>query len=202
MRNRFSVGAVLVALLGTLGAGVPVEAQKKVSIVEAARAQVGKTVKYDGAYVVLAYPGGDVPIESGVCTDVVVRALRTSLTMDLQKLVHEDMAANFAAYPKNWGLKKADRNIDHRRVPNLMVFFKRKGWELKVTKTAADYAAGDLVTCLIGGKLPHVMVVSDKKNAEGVPLVIHNIGAGAKEEQGLFAYEVTGHYRVKGEPVK
>ena len=169
-----------------------------VGIVAAARGQVGKTLSYDGAYRALDYPNGDPPIELGVCTDVVVRALRTSLGMDLQKLVHEDMRGNFSAYPQNWGLRGPDKNIDHRRVPNLQAFFKRRGWQLEISKLPADYQAGDLVTCIVPPNLPHIMVVSDQRNAAGEPLVIHNIGSGAREEDRLFAFKLTGHYRVKG----
>lgn len=163
---------------------------------ELARRQIGVTVEYDSAYVRLAYPGGDVPVERGVCTDVVIRALRL-LDFDLQKEVHEDMKRNFAAYPKLWGLKRPDKNIDHRRVPNLQTFFKRRGWGLPVTENPADYKPGDLVTSLVGGSLPHIMIVSDRRNAEGVPLVIHNIGAGTEEEDCLFAFPLSGHYRVR-----
>ncbi|MBQ8375941.1 MAG: DUF1287 domain-containing protein [Akkermansia sp.] len=163
---------------------------------ELARRQIGVTVEYDSAYVGLAYPGGDVPEERGVCTDVVIRALRL-LDFDLQKEVHEDMKRNFAAYPKYWGLKRPDKNIDHRRVPNLQTFFKRRGWGLPVSRNAADYKPGDLVTCLVGDGLPHIMIVSDRRNEEGIPLVIHNIGVGTEEEDCLFTFPLTGHYRVR-----
>lgn len=166
-------------------------------IVEAARSQIGKTVTYDGAYVALKYPGGDVPMAKGVCTDVIIRALRKGKELDLQKLVHEDMKANFSQYPKNWGLKRTDRNIDHRRVPNLKTYFKRKGYSLPVTKKKEDYLPGDLVTCTVPPNLPHIMIVSNRKGSKGVPLVIHNIGRGAREEGSLFTYKLTGHYRLK-----
>lgn len=166
-------------------------------IVTAARKQVGVTLSYDPAYVTLTYPGGDVPKERGVCTDVVVRALREGLTQDLQKLVHEDMRGNFSAYPKNWGLSRPDKNIDHRRVPNLQAFFKRRGYAVPVSKDPTDFKPGDLVTCTVPPNLPHVMIVSDKKTSGGVPLVIHNIGRGAQEEDVLFTYPHTGHYRWK-----
>ena len=166
-------------------------------VVEAARAQVGVTVIYDPSYVALKYPGGDVSSERGVCTDVVIRALRTARGMDLQKLVHEDMKANFSKYPRIWGLKRADRNIDHRRVPNLRTFFKRQGFSLPVTRTVKDYEPGDLVTCTVPPGLPHIMIVSSRKNSTGVPLIIHNIGRGTREEDALFAYPLTGHYRLK-----
>jgi hypothetical protein len=158
---------------------------------------VGKTTSYDPGYVALKYPGGDLPIEKGVCTDVVIRALRTGKNLDLQKLVHEDMKAHFSKYPTIWGLKRTDRNIDHRRVPNLKTFFKRKGFSLPVTKKKGDYLPGDLVTCTVPPNLPHIMVVSNRKSGQGVPLVIHNIGQGAREEDTLFTYPLTGHYRVK-----
>ncbi|SCY20123.1 DUF1287 domain-containing protein [Microvirga guangxiensis] len=165
-------------------------------LVRAARAQVGVTVSYNPAYVRLPYPGGDVAPEQGVCTDVIVRAYRTALSIDLQKLVHEDMKSSFALYPKQWGLKRPDPNIDHRRVPNLQTLFRRKGASLPVTADPADYRPGDLVTQMLPGNLPHIAIVSDRRSADGKrPLVIHNIGAGTREEDGLFAFPVTGHYR-------
>ena len=166
-------------------------------IVSAARDQVGKTLSYDPAYTRLSYPGGDVAMEKGVCTDVVIRSLRVSLKMDLQKLVHEDMEAAFAQYPRQWGLRSPDPNIDHRRVPNLRRFFERRGYSLPVTHKKEDYLPGDLVTCTVAGTLPHIMVVSDRKDTDGVPLVIHNIGGGAQEEPRLFEFPLTGHYRIK-----
>jgi len=166
-------------------------------IVVAARSQVGKTTSYDPAYRSLGYPNGDIDISKGVCTDVVIRALRKGRKIDLQKLVHEDMRANFSKYPKRWGLKGTDKNIDHRRVPNLQRFFKRKGWSLTVTKKKENYQPGDLVTCTVAGRLPHIMIVSDKKTQDGTPLIIHNIGSGAAEEARLFEFPLTGHYRIK-----
>ncbi len=166
-------------------------------ITAAARRQIGVTLSYDPAYVSLAYPGGDLPREKGVCTDVVIRALRDGLSHDLQKLVHEDMRAHFSRYPKNWGLSRPDKNIDHRRVPNLQTFFKRRGLALEISKEPASYRPGDLVTCTVPPHLPHIMIVSDRRNADGVPLVIHNIGRGAREEDVLFAWPLTGHYRWK-----
>ena len=167
-----------------------------VDLAAAARKQVGVTVGYDSAYRKLAYPNGDVPRESGVCTDVIIRALRDARKIDLQKLVHEDMKTSFSKYPQMWGLKAPDANIDHRRVPNLQCYFKRKGYALPVSKNAADYKPGDIVTVMVGGKLPHIMIVSDRKSAAGVPLAIHNIGSGTQEEDVLFAYPLTGHYRI------
>ncbi len=167
-------------------------------LVIAARSQVGVTLGYDPSYRKLAYPGGDVPMASGVCSDVVIRAMRGQ-GVDLQKLVHEDMTRNFALYPKQWGLSQPDSNIDHRRVPNLMVFFKRQGWQTPISSKAIDYQPGDIVTWNLRtqGSLPHIGIVSDRKTAAGVPLVIHNIGGGAREEEGLFTYTITGHYRIK-----
>ena len=165
-------------------------------LVAAARRQIGVTVGYDPAYRKIGYPGGDVPRASGVCTDGLIRALRDARKNDLQKLVHEDMKADFSKYPQQWGLKAPDSNIDHRRVPNLQCYFKRKGYALSVSKNAADYKPGDIVTVMVGGKLPHIMLVSDRKSASGVPLVIHNIGSGTQEEDVLFAYPLTGHYRI------
>ena len=168
-------------------------------IVAAARSQVGKTTIYDPAYVSLKYPEGDVPIEQGVCTDVVIRALRESLAMDLQKLLHEDMERAFSQYPTIWGLKKPDRNIDHRRVPNLRTYFQRKGYSVDVSQKPEDYLPGNLVTCMVGGNRPHIMIVSDKKTTAGVPFIIHNIGSGTREENRLFDFPITGHYRIEAE---
>nr|WP_307832988.1 DUF1287 domain-containing protein [Roseibacillus ishigakijimensis] len=178
----------------SLSCGEEREKNANAAIVEGARARIGVTTRYVPDYVALSYPGGDVPEETGVCTDVVIRALRAT-GVDLQKLVHEDMAAHFSAYPRNWGLKRPDRNIDHRRVPNLQTYFERQGLALPVTQEPGDYLPGDLVTCLVNGRLPHIMVVSDKKSLRGIPLVIHNIGAGTREENRLFAFPLTGHYR-------
>ena len=166
-------------------------------IVHAARSQIGVTTLYDPAYVALSYPNGDVLPERGVCTDVVVRALRKSIQLDLQKAVHEDMKAHFSKYPKNWGLKRPDKNIDHRRVPNLQTYFTRHQQKLKLTENPANFKPGDLVTSLLPGNLPHIMIVSDKFAEDGkTPLVIHNIGRGAVEENRLFAFPLTGHYRL------
>jgi hypothetical protein len=171
---------------------IPIETD----VVTAARRQIGVTVGYDPAYRKIGYPGGDVPRESGVCTDVIIRALRDARKIDLQKLVHEDMKSCFSSYPQMWGLKAPDANIDHRRVPNLQCYFKRKGYSLPVSTNAVAYKPGDIVTVMVGGKLPHIMIVSDRKSAAGVPLAIHNIGAGTQEEDVLFAYPMTGHYRI------
>ena len=182
----------------TLAAALPLRADSEPSkkLAAAARSQIGVTTLYDPAYVKLAYPEGDVPTDRGVCTDVVVRAFR-AMGLDLQRLVHEDMARAFAKYPPQWGLKSPDANIDHRRVPNLMRFFERAGKKLAVTKNAADYKPGDIVSCLIPGNLAHIMLVCDTPSPGDAHRwqIIHNIGAGARMEDRLFDFEITGHYR-------
>ncbi len=166
-------------------------------IVAAGKKQIGVTKTYDPAYVTLSYPGGDVPAQTGVCSDVVVRALRRIGT-DLQKEVHEDMKANFRLYPQKWGLRKPDKNIDHRRVPNLMRYFERHHFKMEEKLTlAGSYRAGDIVCWDLGNGLVHIGLVSDKSTVRGVPLIIHNIGNGACEEDILFKYKVIGHYRLK-----
>jgi uncharacterized protein len=162
----------------------------------AVRSQIGVTIRYDPAYSQLDYPGGDVPADRGVCSDVVVRAMRKA-GLDLQKALHEDMKRSFSAYPKLWGLRAADRNIDHRRVPNLACYFERQGKKLQLSNAPGDYRAGDIVTCIVPPHLPHIMIVSDRFSTEDParPLIIHNIGAGAQEEDRLFEFKLTGHYR-------
>ncbi|WP_416055498.1 DUF1287 domain-containing protein [Stenotrophomonas maltophilia] len=165
-------------------------------LVAAARAQIGVTTRYDHAYQVLAYPGGDVAPDRGVCTDVVVRALRQQ-GLDLQARVHEDMRSHFSAYPALWGLARPDRNIDHRRVPNLMRWFERHGWQQPISTRAADYPAGDIVAWKLNGNgLLHVGIISDRQRADGTPLVIHNIAHGTREENLLFQHTIIGHYRM------
>jgi uncharacterized protein len=163
-------------------------------LVHAALDRTQQVVRYDPAYVSLKYPDGDVPADTGVCTDEVIRAYRT-LGFDLQKLVHEDMAANFTKYPKNWGLKKTDKNIDHRRVPNLQTFFKRRSASLPITQVAADYLPGDVITCTVAGKLPHIALVVPSPMGSGAPWIVHNIGGGPQLEDRLFEFPLTGHYR-------
>jgi len=166
-------------------------------LVEAARKQIGVTVTYDPAYVSLPFPGGDVPSDRGVCTDVVIRAFRSALGVDIQKELHEDIKKHFSDYPKNWGLKTPDKNIDHRRVPNIQTFFKRRGYSLDINLPLTSFLPGDIVTCTIPPKLPHIMIVSDRKNDQGIPLVIHNIGAGTQEDDRLSDFPITGLYRMK-----
>lgn len=153
------------------------------TLISAARQQIGVTRGYDGAYKSLAYPNGDVPRATGVCTDVIIRAYRDGFDYDLQKFVHEDMRANFSTYPPNWGLSRPDKNIDHRRVPNLENFLKRKAAKLLVGTDPSAFAPGDLLTMrLPNGNLPHIALVTDKSAPDSSPYIIHNIGAGTREE--------------------
>ncbi|HEX5706370.1 MAG TPA: DUF1287 domain-containing protein [Pyrinomonadaceae bacterium] len=168
-------------------------------LVEAAIERTRHEVRYDPTYFRIPYPGGDVPAEVGVCTDEVIRSYR-KLGIDLQREVHEDMRSNFRLYPRNWGLKRPDTNIDHRRVPNLRVFFARKGQSLPVTARAEDYRPGDIVTWDLGGGLTHIGIVVGVR-AEASPArfqIVHNIGAGPKMEDVLFNWTITGHYRYTG----
>ncbi len=166
-------------------------------IVAAAIDRTTKEVRYDGSYFAIPYPNGDVPEHVGVCIDVVIRSYR-ALGVDLQVLVHEDMVKNFADYPSKriWGLDKTDKNIDHRRVPNLQIFFSRHGRSLSISQRPGDYAPGDIVTWMLPGNLPHIGIVTDRvSDATGNPLAVHNIGAGPHLDDMLFSYEITGHYR-------
>ena len=154
-------------------------------------------VTYDPSYFSIEYPNGDVPSDKGVCTDVVIRAYR-KMGVDLQKDVHEDMKANFHAYPKIWGLKTTDKNIDHRRVPNLMTYFKRKGAEKPISDHAYDYVPGDIVCWNLGGAITHIGIVVNKKSDDGKRhLIVHNIGRGQVLEDCLFDFKIIGHYRYK-----
>jgi uncharacterized protein len=162
----------------------------------AARDQVGVTVTYDPGYAKLEFPGGDIPRDRGVCTDVVIRALRDGWGIDLQLAVNRDMKADFSAYPPLWGLATTDRNIDHRRVPNLQTLFARIGAEVPLEEGPAPYLPGDIVSWKLPGNLDHIGIVSDRRSADGTPLILHNIGRGAQEEDILFAYPMTGHYRI------
>jgi len=167
------------------------------NLVVAAIERTASRVRYDGRYFAITYPNGDIPETLGVCTDTVIRSYR-KLGIDLQERVHRDMRANFNDYPSRriWGLHKPDRNIDHRRVPNLQVFFTRKGKSLPITREPDDYRPGDLVTWMLPGELPHIGIVVDRKApGSGSPLIVHNIGAGPKMEDALFSFKITGHYR-------
>ncbi len=164
-------------------------------LIAAARSQIGVTLAYDPAYTSLGFPNGDVPRAKGVCTDVVIRAYRDALGIDLQALVNADMKAAFGRYPKRWGLTRPDANIDHRRVPNLETFLTRKGARLPLSTRPQDWQPGDIFTSLVGGKLPHIGIVSERLAPGGTPLVVHNIGAGTQEEDILFAHPLNGHFR-------
>ncbi len=156
------------------------------------------SVRYVSAYVKIPYPGGDVPADTGVCTDEVIRSYR-AVGVDLQKEVHEDMVKRFSAYPRGWASRGPDTNIDHRRVPNLRVFFSRNGETLPITAKARDYSPGDLVTWDLGGNVPHIGIVVDQKSSvTGRNMVVHNIGSGPKMEDVLFNWKITGHYRYLG----
>ena len=191
----------LVLILSLLSGPALAAASEPSRLTEAAREQVGVTVTYDPAYVALEFPGGDLPRDRGVCTDVVIRALRDGWGIDLQLAVNRDMKAEFAAYPALWGLSRPDRNIDHRRVPNLQVLLARVGAELPLMDAPTAWLPGDIVTWTLPGGLPHIGIVSDRRAADGTPLILHNIGAGAQEEDILFAYPITGHYRLGADQI-
>ena len=165
-------------------------------LLESAVEQTTLTKIYDPAYVIIPYPNGDVPMEKGVCTDVVIRAFRRA-GVDLQKAVHEDMKENFTAYPKKWNLPKPDTNIDHRRVLNLQTFFTRRGKSLTITEKAENYKPGDVVACdLDGNGLTHIGLISNFYNEKTKRYsIIHNIGSGAQIEDKLFDWKIIGHYR-------
>lgn len=172
----------------------PAAAGKAGKLIAAARAQIGVTVRYDPAYTPLAFPGGDVPRERGVCTDVVIRAYRDALGIDLQALVNADMRREFSAYPRIWGLRAPDRSIDHRRVPNLRTWLTRQGAALRIPADSEGWRPGDIFTALVDGTSPHIGLVSDRRGPDGW-LIVHNIGAGTREEDGLTAWPLTGRYR-------
>jgi len=184
--------ALMVWVLGLVATGSLSAQATAGSLAAAAAAQVGVTTGYDGSYRRLAYPGGDVPVETGVCTDVLIRALRR-LDIDLQVAVHLDMRTNFQEYPKAWGLQRTDRNIDHRRVPNLETYFQRQGWS--VDASTESFEPGDIVSWRLESGLPHIGILSIQRVGDR-PLVIHNIGAGVQEEDVLHAWRKVGHYRI------
>jgi uncharacterized protein YijF (DUF1287 family) len=200
-----TIGSAL-AIAASLGVAVSAGAQPSHAsgsftkrLIGAAVAQTTSRVTYDGSYRRIGYPGGDVPAHIGVCTDLIVRAYR-AVGVDLQVRVHEDMSAAFAAYPRAWGLARPDSNIDHRRVPNLQTYFRRRGAARPISTDASDYAAGDLVTWMLPGNVPHIGLVTDQRSADGQrPMMAHNIGRGPEIEDMLFAFPVTGHYRYGGE---
>lgn len=166
----------------------------------AAHAQIGVTVRYAPAYVRLDYPGGDVAVDRGVCSDVLIRAMR-AVGVDLQVDVHRDMRAHFSDYPRHWGLTRPDANIDHRRVPNLERYFERSGKSLPLSRDPADFEAGDFVSWRLDGGQPHIGIVSDQRSADGLrPLIVHNIGAGTQLEDVLFEWKMSGHFRYFAGP--
>ena len=189
LRNYFSLLFFLVFLPGLA------VAFDREQLVRDARAQIGVTTDYDPTYRQLDYPLGDVPVQTGVCTDVIIRALRQQ-NIDLQQLVHEDMVRHFAVYPQKWGLKRTDRNIDHRRVPNLETWFARHAESLSLTDLDS-YQPGDIVTWRLPGNLLHIGIVSDRRAEDGAPLIIHNIGRGTQEENILNEYSRITHYRYQ-----
>jgi uncharacterized protein len=193
-RTRAAVWGLTGVLLASWALGLAAD-EPASKLIEAARARTRVAEVYDGSYRVLAYPGGDVPADRGVCTDLVVRAYR-ALGIDLQVRVHEDMKLAFSVYPRLWGLRRPDRNIDHRRVPNLQRFLERAGAALPIGRRDEDYRPGDLVTWQLPGNLPHIGIVSDRHvPGSRRPRILHNIGAGSVEDDILFTYPITGHYR-------
>ncbi len=195
-RRSFFVSALGLPLLPPLPL-VEAETAWTRKLVRAARKQIGVTTGYDPAYVTLDYPGGDIPRETGVCTDVVIRAYRDAFDVDLQVLVHEDMRASFASYPKTWGLTRTDRNIDHRRVPNLEHYFQREGAERDAPGTREDWQAGDLLTMRLGGRLPHIAIFSGHDPVTGRAMYIHNIGGGTREDELYADYDSPRRFRFQ-----
>jgi uncharacterized protein YijF (DUF1287 family) len=197
MRTRWMIWRILLPILVLAPIFGAEGSEFAKSLVAAARERTTKNEIYDGSYRVIAYPMGDVPDDRGACTDVVIRAYR-KVNVDLQALVHQDMRRNFPAYPQLWGLRGPDRNIDHRRVPNLQKFFQRAGASLPISPAPEHYKPGDLVTWVLPRGLPHIGIVSDTLvRGAARPMILHNIGAGTKEEDVLFAYPITGHYRYE-----
>jgi len=193
MKIHFALSTAALWLLCSIPARA--DADRIQQLVDAAVAQTTQQVIYDGSYRRIAYPGGDVPLNRGVCTDVIIRAYR-AIGIDLQERVHEDMRVAFGAYPKAWGMSRPDSNIDHRRVPNLQTFLRRQHAALPVESAAGAYQAGDLVTWMLPGNLPHIGIVASRRSEDGArPLVVHNIGRGPQLEDMLFRYPITGHFR-------
>jgi uncharacterized protein YijF (DUF1287 family) len=196
LRTAPRLFAWLLSMALTTAAG-PASATPDVTrrVLAAALARTTHVVRYDGSYRRIAYPGGDVPDDVGVCTDLVIRSYRGA-GIDLQRAVHEDMRTHFGRYPTLWGLHRPDPNIDHRRVPNLETFFRRHGKVLALATEPAAYQPGDLVTWRLPGNLPHIGIITDRRSDDGKrPLVVHNIGQGPRLEDMLFEYPITGHYR-------
>ena len=193
MRGFYHILA-LVLCFGLNQITAAAQSNKGMLLAQAALSLTQQKVSYDPSYFVIPYPNGDVPANKGVCTDVVIRAYRI-LKIDLQQLVHEDMKAHFKLYPKHWGLGQPDKNIDHRRVPNLMVFFKRQGKVKSISQKAEDYAPGDIVCWNLGGGITHIGIVSAIKSSDEKRYqIVHNIGAGQVLEDCLFLYKMIGHF--------
>ena len=165
-------------------------------LADSAEVLVQDRVRYDPSYLTIDYPMGDVPADVGVCTDVIIRAYR-KLHIDLQVLVHEDMRDHFQVYPQFWGLNGTDRNIDHRRVPNLMKYFDRKGASIPITENVSDYLPGDVVSWNLGGGTTHIGIVSSQKAPSGRYYIVHNMGRGQVMEDMLFDFKIIGHYRFQ-----
>ena len=190
-------GSVLLPTLAISNTFV-IDISTREKLVKAAMERTNYDVRYDGRYVQIEYPGGDVSADTGVCTDVIIRSYRAA-GIDLQVLVHDDMKANFGEYPASWGLSRPDPSIDHRRVPNLQVFFGRHGVSLPVSDDPEGYMPGDIVTWLLPGNLPHIGIVVGRRSQDMARhLIVHNIGEGPKMEDILFKYQITGHYRFDG----
>lgn len=205
VRRHRIPGAWIVALMATLPDAVRAEPSVTTAdpfvgpLLAAATAQTRQAVRYDGSYRRIAYPSGDVPRDIGVCTDLVIRAYR-AVGVDLQVRVHEDMRGAFPEYPRGWGLSRPDSNIDHRRVPNLQTFLRRRGAQRETAREGSAFLAGDLVTWRLPGNLPHIGLVTEQRSADGLrPLIVHNIGRGPEVEDMLFDYPVTGRYHYRGE---
>jgi len=213
-RGNPSAKWILIAILSTYGVNAQYRAAARISqtsgattshqqflraLVAAAVERTHHSVRYDPAYVRIPYPGGDVPSDTGVCTDEVIRSYR-AVGIDLQKQVHEDMERNLSAYPRKWHWLpgRTDPNIDHRRVPNLIVFFQRHGETLPITTRVEDYQPGDLVTWDLGGGVAHIGIVVDGKGDEQRYMIVHNIGRGPQMEDALFHWKITGHFRYYG----
>jgi len=190
--HRFAYAFIFLFVNASVGIA---QSDFQLQLAEKALTLTEDNVTYDPSYFSMAYPNGDVPFDKGVCTDVVIRAYR-KMDVDLQKEIHEDMKANFQLYPKIWGLQRTDTNIDHRRVPNLMLFFERFGEVLPLSKNAKDYLAGDIVCWNLGGAITHTGIVSHKKTASGKrPQILHNIGAGQVLQDCLFDFKIIGQHR-------
>ncbi|WP_281336559.1 DUF1287 domain-containing protein [Flavobacterium eburneipallidum] len=197
--KHFYLFLILISFLTTKSKGQIQTTTKPFSakLSDAAIAIINPNIIYDPSYFSIPYPNGDILKNKGVCTDVIIRAYR-KLGIDLQKEVHEDMKSHFSEYPnlKKWGMSKTDSNIDHRRVPNLEVYLKRKGTKLPVSKNANDYKTGEIVTWMINGKLPHIGIITNRKSADGKRnLIVHNVGNGQVLEDCLFSYVIVGHFK-------